>query len=244
MVAPYWGELPPQDLAGNSHKDDRIALHGSAINYHSASHVQGTPTLSMQNAKPEIHSHSTQSSLASPISSNFSTGLAPRPPSFTTGNVEYGQGFEDRRRQRRNRHRNQVFDENKVLNAPPPTAPEVPRKQIIEYDPLPRTERPSLYHTATHQGWFEEPQTMNGYNFLGQRTADASSHTSMEAEQPSAGGRLGGTMMSRSKFSPPNQPHISHLSRKSSTSEEALQSKKPQLVTVVRNEVCKHGGSQ
>ncbi|CCU77976.1 hypothetical protein BGHDH14_bgh04825 [Blumeria hordei DH14] len=241
MVAPYWGELPPQDLAGNPVKKDTIALHGSANNYRSASHFQGTPTISMQNAKPEIHSHSTQSSLGSPISSSFSTGLAPRPPSFTTDTVDYGHGFEERRRQRRNRHRNQVFDENKIITPPLPTAPEVPLKQINDYDHLPRTERPSLYHTPTHQGSFEESQTMDGYIFSGPRTADASSHTNMEAEQLSTGGRHGGNMKPRSKFAPQNQPHISHLSRKNSTGEEAPQSKTLLLVNAMRNEVYKHG---
>lgn len=140
MAAPYWGQLPPPNVArGDSlrrgdgkvqKKSNGLAIDTSMAGdrYSNQYPSQSQPRQNRYSTQTDAPTLSTLSPFTSPVASEFrGTGLAPRPPSFQPGGSEaiYNRDYLEKRRRRESRNREQAYDE--PSSVPPPPAPDVPR---------------------------------------------------------------------------------------------------------------------
>lgn len=142
MSAPYWGQLPPPQVArGNSMKRERDPDRRGGNGLSVDTNMRGDRLSSQSQARPSRYSTqtdaptiSTQSPFASPIAPDFREGgLAPRPPSFPSNASQqaYNNDFAERRRRRQSKDREQYGEGSSA--APPPAAPDVPNPPPVSY---------------------------------------------------------------------------------------------------------------
>ncbi|KAL3425422.1 hypothetical protein PVAG01_02213 [Phlyctema vagabunda] len=138
MATPYWGKLPPPNVARGSsarHDDEahpKLSIITKGDNYTPRNSSQSQ---SRQNriSTQTMATTSTQSPFVSPVASNFAgDGLAPRPTSYQYGapypssQLDANKDYLDKRRKRESRNRDHVYEDT-AAGPPPPAAPDVPR---------------------------------------------------------------------------------------------------------------------
>ena len=115
-------------------EENEYAQRGSnlhALDTSAAPKANRASTQTAKSTNTDAPTESTMSPFVSPTDSNFaSTGLAPRPPSFPYGTIQYPPDLLEKRAKRASRNREEAA---KLAAAIPPPAPDVPAGPPVSY---------------------------------------------------------------------------------------------------------------